>query len=170
MTESSRTAIEAIRSKIVGLLNYKERRCRLNLDVFSNPEKHLICLPIDKIVSDNKVFPETVERYKRKLEYGETVDPVIVIKHPRYDVYAVLDGHHRYFAYLELGKKEVDCALAGDFSAVFFYLTDHGFFQPNPNAKELKKPELKLHDNIEEFLQNFLKDPAMGQKQVTHEQ
>jgi len=73
-----------------------------------------------------------------------------------------LDGNYRFFAYLELGIKRVDGAIAGDFSTVFFYLADHGFFQPNPNAEELKKPELKLHNNVEEFLHNFLKDPSKG--------
>ena len=83
-----------------------------------------------------------------------------MVKHPKFEAYAVLDGHHRYYAYLELGKKEVDCALAGDFSSVIFYMTEHGFFQPNPEAnKELRKPSLQLHENIQEFLHNFLKDP-----------
>jgi len=44
-----------------------------------------------------KVFPETVEKYTRKIENGENIDPIIVVKHPKYDVYAVLGGHHRYF-------------------------------------------------------------------------
>jgi len=62
------------------------------------------------------------------------------------------------FAYLELGKKEIDCAIAGDFSTVFFYLADHVFSSLILTSEKLKKPELKLH-NIEEFLQNFLKNP-----------
>jgi hypothetical protein len=37
-----------------------------------------------------------------------------------------------------LGIKEVKCALAEDFPSVFFYLTDHGYFQPNPNGKRTK--------------------------------
>ncbi len=120
----------------------------------------MVCLPVEKIVADSKVFPQAVEKYKQKIEEGEKLSPVIVVKHPRFDLYAVLDGHHRYYAYLELGWKEIVCALAGDFSSVFFYLTDHGYFQPNPDAKELKNPEIKFHDGLEKFLSNFLKNPT----------
>ncbi len=156
---SGRVAVEFIRSRLVGLLNYRERRTRVNLDVFSSPQRHLVCLPVEKIVADSKVFPQAIEKYKQKIEEGEKLFPVIVVKHPRFDLYAVLDGHHRYYAYLELGWKEIECALAGDFSSVFFYLTDHGYFQPNPSAKGLKNPEIKFHDGLEKFLSNFLKKP-----------
>ncbi len=144
----------------MGLLKYKERNRRyLNVDVFSNPEKYLVCLPIDKLVADTKVFREAIEEYKQKVRSGEKLQPLIVVRHPKYDCYAVLDGHHRYYAYLELGIKEVECALAGDFSSVFFYLTDHGYFQPNPYAKELKAPEIKIHEGLEKFLKTFLRKP-----------
>ncbi len=164
MPNAGQVALGTIRSKIVGLLNYKEKRTKVNLDVFSNPQKHLMCLPIEKIVADTKVFPQAVEKYKQKISNGESLSPVIVIKHPRYDVYAVLNGHHRYYAYLELGWKEIECALAGDFSSVFFYLTDQGYFQPNPNAKALKNPEIKFHDELETFLKNFLKNPNLTKR------
>jgi hypothetical protein len=158
LSDAGRVAVQSIKSMLTGLLNYREQRTRVNLDVFSNPDRHLICLPVEKIVADTKVFPQAVEKYKQKIENGERLSPVIVVKHPRYDVYAVLDGHHRYYAYIELGWKKIECALAGDFSSVFFYLTDHGYFQPDPSAKELKNPELKFHDGLEKFLKNFLKN------------
>ncbi len=142
----------------MGLINRRDRQ--INIDVFANPEKYLVCLPIDKIVADTKVSWEAIDLYKQKIKKGEKIAPIIVVKHPRFEVYAVLDGHHRYYAYLQMGKKEVDCALAGDFSSVMFYMTEHGFFQPNLQTKgEMRKPVLQLHENIEEFLQNFLKDP-----------
>ena len=144
--------------KIIVLINPKKRI--VNIDVFSNPEKYLVTLPTDKIVASPKVSPEGVELYKKKIESGEKLKPVIVLKHPKYDVYAVLDGHHRFYAYLELGKKEIPCALAGDFSGVFFYLTKHGYFQPNPEARgSIRDPEMKLHDDVQQFLKEFLKDP-----------
>ena len=138
----------------------RPRERRINIDVFANPEKYLMCLPIEKIVADTKVSEEAVEMYKQKIRNHEKISPIIVVKHPKFDVYAVLDGHHRYYAYLEMGRREIECALAGDFSSVVFYLTEHGFFQPNMETKgEMQKPILRLHENVQEFLQNFLKDP-----------
>ena len=130
------------------------------MDVFSNPEKYLVRLPIEKIVADSKVSPEEIEMYKQKIKKGEKIAPIIVVKHPKFDLYIVLDWHHGYYAFLELGKKEIVCALAENFSSIIFYLTEHGFFQPNPETKgEMREPVLKLHENLQEFLQNFLKDP-----------
>lgn len=150
--------VDLLRLRVMRLIRRRERE--INIDVFSNPEKYLVRLPIEIIVADSKVSPEGVERYKLKIKNGEKVAPIIVVKHPRFEAYAVLDGHHRYYAYLELGKKEVDCALAGDFSSVMFYMTEHGFFQPNPEVREeMRKPVPFLHENIETFLHNFLKDP-----------
>jgi hypothetical protein len=140
------------------LTGHRERE--INIDVFANPEKYLVRLPIDKIVADTKVDPEAIEMYKKKIENGERIAPLIVLKHPKFDLYAVLDGHHRYYAFLELGKKEVDCALAGDFSSVMFYMTEHGYFQPKPETKEEnQKKIINLHKNVQDFLHNFLKDP-----------
>ena len=59
-----------------------------------------------------------------------------------------------------MGKKEVDCALAGDFSSLMFYMTEHGYFQPKPQTKEEnQKKIIHLHENVQDFLQNFLSDP-----------
>jgi hypothetical protein len=138
----------------------KRKEREINIDVFANPEKYMIRLSIDKIVADTKVSPEAIEQYKQKIKNGDKIAPIIVVKHPKFEVYAVLDGHHRYYAYLELGKKKVNCALAGDFSSVIFYMTQHGFFQPNPEARtEIRNQTLKLHENIQDFLHEFLKDP-----------
>lgn len=68
----------------------------------------------------------------------------------------VLDGHHRYYAYRELGSKEIDCALAGDYSCVVFYLTQHGYFQPRAEFTEgVRQPAVRLHQNLKQFLTNF---------------
>ncbi len=155
--------VDSLRSRIVRLIWHRERK--INIDVFSNPEKYLICLPIEKIVADTKVSAEAIELYKQKIKNDEKIPPIIVVKHPRFEVYAVLDGHHRFYACLEMGRKEIECALAGDFSSVVFYLTEHGFFQPDLETKgEMRKPVLKLHENLQDFLQNFLKDPDKMKK------
>jgi hypothetical protein len=161
--------VDSLRSRFKGLL--KRRELEINIDVFANPEKYLICLPIEKLVADTKVDPQAIEMYKKKIQNGEKIAPLIVIKHPNLEVYAVLDGHHRYYALLEMSKKMVNCALAGDFSSVIFYMTQHGYFQPKPETKEEnQKKIINLHENVQDFLQNFLKDPnkIKTQKRATN--
>ncbi len=132
-------------------------KSEINADVFVYPNKYAICLPIDKLVADTKVSRQGIEIYKQKIAGNQKINPVIVVKHPRKDLYAVLDGHHRYYAYLEMGKKEVDCALAGDYSSVIFYLTEHGYFQPSPEITEgIRQPAIRLHQNLKQFLANFI--------------
>lgn len=151
--------LDSLRLRVTRLTGHKESE--INVDVFANPEKYLVRLPIDKIVADTKVDPEAIAMYKKKIENGEKIAPLIVIKHPKFDLYAVVDGHHRYYALLESGKKKVDCALAGDFSGVLFYMTEHGYFQPKPATKEEnEKKIIHLHENVQDFLHNFLKDPS----------
>jgi ParB-like nuclease domain len=150
--------VNSLRLEIMRLTRYRTRE--FNIDVFANPEKYMLRLPIDKIVADKKVDPEAIEMYKKKIQNGEKIAPLIVVKHPKFDEYAVLDGHHRYYALLELGKRQVDCALAGDFSSLMFYMTEHGYFQPKPETKEENgKKVIHLHEDVQDFLQNFLKDP-----------
>jgi hypothetical protein len=159
--------VDSLRLRVMWLTGHRGRE--FNIDVFANPEKYLVRLPMDKIVADTKVDQEAVEMYKKKIEKGEKIAPLIVLKHPKFDVYAVLDGHHRYYALLELGKKDVNCALAGDFSSVMFYMTEHGYFQPKPETKEEnQKKIIHLHENVQDFLHNFLKDPAKAKLPINN--
>ena len=103
-----------------------------NPDVYANPEKYVIKLPAEKVVSDSKVQSDVVCRYGRRIAQGQDIEPIIVIKHPKRDLYAVVDGHHRYHAYRQLGQREIPCALEGVFPSVIFYMTKKGFFQPKP--------------------------------------
>jgi hypothetical protein len=114
-------------------------------------------LPISKLRADSKVSRQGVEFYKQKIANKEKLRPIIVVKHPRKDIYAVLDGHHRFYAYKEAGIRKVDCALAGDYSSVMFYLTEHGYFQPSPEFTEsIRQPAIRLHENLKQFLTNFI--------------
>jgi hypothetical protein len=132
-------------------------RSEINADVFIHPNKYAVWLPLAKIVADSKVSRQGIELYKQKIAQNQKINPIIVVKHPRKDLYAVLDGHHRYYAYLELGRKELECALAGDYSSVIFYLTQHGYFQPSAEFTEgFRQPALRLHQNLKQFLANFL--------------
>ena len=156
-------SVESIRSKINSLREPLDRE--INIDVFVNPSKYLKRLPLERIVADTKVCRQGIERYKEKIINGENIPPIIVVKHPTKDVYAVLDGHHRYYAYVELGKKEVECALAGDFSSVIFYMTQLGLFQPHSEITEhIRVPVLQFNENVKQFLSNFSEDPYRLEK------
>lgn len=161
--------MDSLRFTVVRLTRGRGRE--FNVDVFSNPEKHVVRLPIEKIVADSKVVREGVEGYKQRIKSGEKVGLIIVVKHPKFDVYAVLDGHHRYYALLELGNRVIDCALAGDFSSIVFYMTKHGFFQPSAEVrKEIHKQTLQFHQNLQEFLDSFSKNPYALVRPKTEDQ
>ena len=132
--------------------------------MFINPRKYERLIATEKIVADTKFSRQGVEYYKRKIEANESIDPIIVVKHPTQDAYAVLDGHHRYYAYKELGKKTVNCALAEDYSSVIFYLTEHGYLQPSTEATEhLRVPAKKLHVDLKRFLEDFVDEDKIKQ-------
>jgi len=143
----------------------KGERQKFKPDVLVNPRKYAKPIAIDKIIADTKVSGEGVEYYKKKIEANEPIDPIVVVKHPRLDVYAVLDGHHRYWACRELGKETIDCALAEDYSSVIFYLTEHGYLQPSAEATEhLRLPAKKMHENLKQFLEGFLDEEKIKQE------
>ena len=143
----------------------KNERPQFKPDVLVNPRKYAQPIAIDKIIADPKVSREGVEYYKKKIEANEPVDPLVVVKHPHLDVYAVLDGHHRYWAYKELGKEKVSCALAEDYSSVIFYMTEHGYLQPSAEATQrLRLPAKKMHENLKQFLEDFLDEEKIKQE------
>ena len=153
-----KSILEAVKNDAADLLAKKEVKADIKADIFLNPKKYAVCLPLKKIVADSKVSREGIEIYKEKIRNNEKIDPLIVVKHPRRDIYAVLDGYHRYYAYVEMGKKEIDCALAGDYSSVVFYLTANGYLQPTVQfTKNIRHPAKRLHENLKDFLDEFIK-------------
>ena len=138
---------------------------KLNLDVFVNPDKYKQKISVYKIVVDPKVSRRGIKRYKLMVSKGKSLGTIIVIKHPRKDVYAVVDGHHRFYAQLEYGFKEVDCAVVGNFSSFMFYLTKDGWFQPSKEVTEyLRIPALRFKKDLEKYLNKFLKNPEKFKK------
>ena len=140
---------------------------KINIDVFVHPDKYLIQVSTEKIVADKKVQNQIVEYYKRKIRNGEDILPIVVIKNPGQELYAVLDGHHRYYAFFELGVKNVKCAFFGDFSGLLFYMVGHGFFQPTAKiivqtliVSPLMAP-LTVNRNIKYYLKKSSKYPNM---------
>jgi hypothetical protein len=92
--------------------------------------------------------------YKRRIANGETILPIIVLKNPGKEIYAVLDGHHRYCACLDLGMKEMTCAYAGNFSGLVFTMARYGFFQ----ATEVTEYILVAHVGVRYYAGKGMKD------------
>ncbi len=145
---------------------------KLTLDIFLFPEKYSVPLPIDQIVADAKVDVDGVIRYKEQLASGKQLRPIVVVKHPRKDLYAVVDGHHRFFAQIEFGQKDIDCAVIQDFVGFMFQLTKDGWLQPHPGfTKHVRVPILEFHQkldqsinqdlrqNLKQFLADFNQNP-----------
>ena len=151
-------ALQLLKSLIKDFLNLVKGKRGVNVDALVNPEKYAVCLSIDKVVADSKVTAEGVERYKQKIANKEKIKPILVVKHPSKERYAVLDGHHRYYGVKSLDKKEIEVAVIGDYSRVMYYLTKNGYFQPSSEiTKNVRTPVLELHNNIQEFLEDFAK-------------
>jgi hypothetical protein len=53
-----RDIVDSLRFRIIWLMRGRGRE--INVDVFSNPEKYLVRLPIEKIIADTKVSREGV--------------------------------------------------------------------------------------------------------------
>lgn len=93
---------------------------------------------------------------------NEDTGPITLLKHPTKDVYVVLvDGHHRYYACLELGKKELDCAVAGSYSSILFYLAMQGRFQPSLKINVLRHPIIARYNGFKRKIGVFLNDTAL---------
>ena len=138
---------------------------KFNPGVLINPKKYATKIEIDKIIADTKYSRQGVEYYKEKIRANQPIDPIVVVKHPRKDLYAVLDGHHRYYAYRGLGKETISCAVAREYSTVLFYLTEQGYLQPKSGTTEhLRRPIKKMHGNLKQFLDDFLDEQKIKQE------
>ena len=125
------------------------------LKAVSNPDKYAIELPISKIVADNKVEVKWVQQIINDIKCGKSIKSIVVVKHPEKEYFAVLDGHHRFWALKELGMSTIKCAVVGDSIGLGFYLTKEGVFQPNPIiTKYIRIPIKRFNQYIIDFLKN----------------
>lgn len=110
---------------------------------------------ITEIVADKKVYGKGVENYKHSIKSGKDVGSIVVVKHPEKKMYAVLNGHHRYWAQKEMNIKNIKCSVIHDFVGPLFFFTKEGYLQPTPLfTKYVRVPFKKMKKYLEEFLKN----------------
>jgi hypothetical protein len=126
----------------------------INLDVYEHPEKHLLRLPTKKVVADSNVSRVIVDRYVQKIKDGVDLEPIIVFKHSKIDLFAVVDGHHRYQAYIQCEKKEINCALEGVIPNVIFNIIRRGYLQKK--SKKGGNP-MPAHERVFRIIRTFFK-------------
>jgi hypothetical protein len=125
----------------------------LKWDMLLNPEKYAELIDAELIVADEKIYRKGVERYKKMIKLGKDPGTIVVVKHPEENLYAVLNGHHRYWAQKEMGVREIKCAVVYDFIGPLFHLTKEGFLQPSPiYTQYIRVPFKKVKNYLEEFL------------------
>lgn len=135
------------------------------LEALLYPEKYQEDLPTSQIVADPKVDIDGVNRYKTLLQTGKSLRPIVVVKHPHASLYAVIDGHHRFFAQLESGESTMACAVITDLTGLLYELSKEGWFQPPPAVtKYLRKPILGLQHTLRQFILNFQQNPTKLQQ------
>jgi len=130
------------------------------------PEEWQRHVSIMKVVADSKVYSKGVAEYEERIKIGEDVGSLIVIKHPKEDLYAVLDGHHRYHAYSNLGIKKAKCAVIPDPIGLLFTLTKDGMLQPTEEFTEYVRIPFK---KLETFLYEFMNHPEGLLKRSMHQ-
>jgi hypothetical protein len=119
---------------------------------YTMPDRFAVDLPIDKIVCDENIDYEYVKKLAGKMDASK-LTPIVVIKHPDKELYAVLDGHHRFKAARLKGLNKIKAAVVDDYVGLGFELTRQGVFQPSPEFTKYVRLPLK---RFIEYMQNFL--------------
>jgi hypothetical protein len=123
---------------------------------YAMPDRYAKEVPLDRIVCDSKVDVDLVERMRDGIDDPATVKAIVLIKHPREEVYAVLDGHHRYHALMATGIKTIRAAVVDDYIGLGFKLTRKGVFQPSAEFTKFVRVPLKT---FLAFMERFLREP-----------
>ena len=115
------------------------------------PDKFAVDLPIEKIICDEKIDSEYVKSL-RKVDASK-LKPIVVIKHPKQELYAVLDGHHRLEAAKHSGVKSIKAAVVDDYTGLGFELTKQGVFQPSAEfTRYIRVPFKRFIEDMRHFL------------------
>ncbi|TET90563.1 MAG: hypothetical protein E3J35_05660 [Methanomassiliicoccales archaeon] len=122
---------------------------------YASPDKYRTNLPVEKIVADEKIEERGVSHYQEFLEQRKELKPIIVIKHPKKDLYAVLDGHHRFWALKRTGMGQIPAVVVDVYTNLGFEMTKKGYFQPSPLfTKYVRIPLKKLTEYMKTFIWN----------------
>jgi hypothetical protein len=122
---------------------------------YALPERYAQEIPMDQIVCDTKVDEDRVEEIRSTCSDASQFKALVVVKHPKKDVYAVLDGHHRFWAAWRSGFPTIRAAVVDDYIGLGFRLTQKGTFQPSPEVtKHIRMPLKRFKVQMEQFLKN----------------
>jgi hypothetical protein len=123
------------------------------LKAYTNPNKYAEYISTKKIIADIKVDLQGINRIIEQIESGKYIKSIVIVKHPKKEYYAVLDGHHRFWAQKILGFKKIKCAVIEDFFGLGFHLTKNGIFQPDPIiTKYIRIPLKRIYSYMTEFI------------------
>ena len=123
------------------------------LKAYTNPNKYAQYIITKQIVADIKVDLDGVNRLINQIESGRELKAIVIVKHPKKEYYAVLDGHHRFWAQKILGYNKIKCAVIEDIFGIGFHLTKNGIFQPDPKiTKYIRIPLNRIYSYIYEFI------------------
>ena len=120
---------------------------------YTMSEKFAVELPVENIICDENVDYDYIHSIA---EADVTkLKPIVVVKHPDKELYAVLDGHHRYKATRLCGQKTIRAAIIDDYTGFGFEFTSQGVFQPSPEFTRYVRVPLK---KFLEYMQAFFFD------------
>jgi len=118
---------------------------------YATPNKYAVDLQIEKIICDENIDDD----YAQMLTEVDAskLTPIIVIKHPNKELYAVLDGHHRFKAAQLRGLKTIKAVVVDDYVGLGFELTRQGAFQPTPEfTRHIRIPLKRFISYMRDFL------------------
>ena len=99
------------------------------------PDDYTHWVRMCELECDSVVHIPKVKKFIELVKKGVVFPPIQAIRHPLWPEirkYAILNGHHRYFAYKALGRKRIQVIVidAGAYG-VLYELTKRGVFQVN---------------------------------------
>ncbi len=125
------------------------------LRAYTMPEKYAVEIPIEQIVCDDKIDPDYAQHLGEKFKETVSPKPIVVVKHPGKELYAVLDGHHRFWVMKQRGLNRIKVAVVDDYVGLGFELTRSGVLQPPPEfTRYIRVPVKMFLEYIEGFLRS----------------